>query len=367
MLTRYRPQLDGLRWYAVLGVLVFHLGPLWSGFEPLGIAGVRLFFVLSGYLITSILLVGRRPEVERGRFISRFYQRRFLRIFPVYYAVLALAFVAGIPEVRENLVWFGTYATNFLFVFEGWQGPASHLWSLAVEEQFYLVWPFVILLAPVRHLKAVLIVLGLFGIAWRGFGMAAGWGDAAVMLVTPASLDTLCIGALLALAHHGVITFKEVWLRRSALVGTGTLIFCEVLAILNTGSYFRALVVPVGVALLGVWLVDRAAKGFDGVGGFLLGWRPLVYLGKISYATYLLHLFMPSFLVGTLGLRIGEPHTVGYLLIVSGATILLASLSWHLFEGPINRLKRHIPYPDVQRPTLYTGVEQATGSVSSAR
>src|SRR5258707_12985436 len=120
-------------------------------------------FVLSGYLITGILLRCRR-SIEAGQSdvataLRRFYIRRFLRIFPPYYALLALMFMANFPGVRNTLWWHAGYASNFLFALQGSWTPwvTSHFWSLAVEEQFYVVWPFLILLVPRSRLVAVVI------------------------------------------------------------------------------------------------------------------------------------------------------------------------------------------------------------------
>ena len=160
----YFPQLDALRAVAVLGVMLHHYWP--EAEKALGLStgflGVQLFFVLSGFLITGILLRAR-DRVQLGQSstahgIGQFYVRRVLRIFPLFYAMLAIAWLAGLPEVRDSLPWHLMYASNVYMVrIQDWHGSVSHLWSLAVEEQFYLVWPFVIFFMPRRWLLPVFV------------------------------------------------------------------------------------------------------------------------------------------------------------------------------------------------------------------
>lgn len=133
-------EIDFLRAYAVLAVIATHS----SRVVTVGITGyhgVLLFFVISGFLITGILLDARATNGPTRGILTAFYARRFLRIFPIYYAVLFVAFVLGFQNVRAEIGWLLTYLSNWYFASRGFTGPASHLWSLAVEEQFYLFWP----------------------------------------------------------------------------------------------------------------------------------------------------------------------------------------------------------------------------------
>ena len=141
---RYLPELDTLRALAVTGVIVHHYVPAHE-LGILAIGGVELFFVLSGFLITRLLLAARR-EVERGRqhraaALGRFYARRALRIFPLYYLVVAVLAAVDLPPAREILPWLLTYTLNFHMASRGYVDHFAHFWTLAVEEQFYLVWP----------------------------------------------------------------------------------------------------------------------------------------------------------------------------------------------------------------------------------
>ena len=170
--VQHMAQLDTLRAFAVIGVLATHYMPTsrFAGYYAMG--GVRLFFVLSGFLITSILLKSR-SIMESGKQLPRFtlfrfYVRRFLRIFPLYYFVLAVAAIADVTNVRETLLWNVTYLSNVYFFTRGhWAGPVSHFWSLAVEELFYLVWPWLILFTPRRFLMRLIICLIIIGPLFR--------------------------------------------------------------------------------------------------------------------------------------------------------------------------------------------------------
>ena len=142
---RHMPQLDGLRALAVLFVIYYHWVPVqYHGHLHWGSFGVQLFFVLSGYLITGIL-IKVRDQAEKGLVlgaIKAFYVRRSLRIFPVYYAVVIAITILGVYSARETFWYNVTYTTNiYLFINNTWTQNTAHFWSLAVEEQFYVVWP----------------------------------------------------------------------------------------------------------------------------------------------------------------------------------------------------------------------------------
>src|ERR1041385_4159129 len=157
---KYMPQLDALRALAVLAVMVHHFLPvdryIPTDYITLGFLAVRLFFVLSGFLITGILLNYRR--LERCTALRRFYLRRVLRIFPIYYLTLFIALALQVRSIQQGAFWHLTYLSNYIAGFHPeWMGPASHFWTLAVEEQFYFVWPFIMLFTPRQHLAKVII------------------------------------------------------------------------------------------------------------------------------------------------------------------------------------------------------------------
>src|SRR5262245_19521999 len=161
------PQLDGLRAIAVFAVMLHHFLPLahfpLREFVDLGMLGVRLFFVLSGFLITGILLTCRQAidlKAETPSFALRhFFIRRFLRIFPVYYATLTMVAALNVPYVRDTLLWHLSYLSNVRFAtISSFEGSLGHLWSLAVEEQFYLIWPWLIIFAPRKYVHGLILL-----------------------------------------------------------------------------------------------------------------------------------------------------------------------------------------------------------------
>jgi peptidoglycan/LPS O-acetylase OafA/YrhL len=351
------PQLDALRAFAVLSVLFAHFvarPPGWLARVPWAACGVQLFFVLSGFLITGILLDGR-VEVEAGisrfRMLRQFYMRRFLRIIPLYYAVILIGWVIGLPGFTESLGWNLVYSTNFYIVAKGaWIEAASHLWTLSVEEQFYLVWPWIVLFLPKKWLLPSFVGLAIFALAYRviitrWFGPWFG--------VTPfASFDCFGAGALLALAQRrdkaGDPQLRRILCAIGLLVGVP-------LVVLALSRYFapesfagRLGLMNLGMTLLYTPLISGAAEGFTGLPGFVLTRKPLLYIGKISYGIYIFHVPV-VYLINSHGLKWSKPLPIPQSVVFLLATLVVAAISWHFFESPINRLKRLFPYRCAER------------------
>ena len=202
----YMPQLDALRAFAVFGVFATHFLPKehWANaYVDLGNLGVKLFFVLSGFLIAGTLYQARDQidagRLTTGRAILNFYARRFLRLFPAYYLYILMgAFL--LPGFVEHVWWFIAYAANFLFA---WQPRTyvtymPHFWTLAIEEQFYLFMPFVMILLRRQWLIAAAMAMVLLGPAFRLAGLACRFDVFQVNMMMPAHLDTLGMGVLLS-------------------------------------------------------------------------------------------------------------------------------------------------------------------------
>jgi peptidoglycan/LPS O-acetylase OafA/YrhL len=342
----YRPQLDGLRAVAVYLVVAFHVGlARFSG----GFVGVDVFFVLSGYLVTRILL---RDLVAGGRVRAReFYARRVRRILPaslVALVVTAVAYtvVASPAEVLDVVGGFRAsfvYIANWYFVQQSTDyfapsataSPVLHFWSLAVEEQFYLLWPLV--------LSVVFVATRAAG-RWRWWAlrlvvgaMALGSAVAAVRIGTT-NLDRayygtdtrayqVLAGALIALTPQ-VLRFGPRLRRVARWSASAGLVALIVLAssALDLGPITRG----VWVTLVAMVVVVALENTQGGTAQRLLSTRPFTYLGRISYGTYLWH--WPLVVL----LAFGSPRSpIELLLIVAPAATALAALSFHVLEHPI--------------------------------
>lgn len=321
---------------------------------PWGNMGVKLFFVLSGFLITRILLRSRDAvdaSQVSGWFAARqFYIRRFLRIFPLYYFVIAVCVAINLQPVREILWWLVTYTVNIYAAIQGkWMDYFAHLWSLAVEEQFYLIWPWFMLFAPRKRLALIMLGMVAMGLGWRWYAYRLGYNYLAISHFTFACLDTLGLGSLLAWLHHSIIPKATIQKYLTRLVLPFALLGGAVVFVLADNRMFwtpHIVLFETFTGLIFCWLVSGAWLGFRGPGGALLESRPMVYCGKISYGIYVYQPFAGS-LVKLFCDRIGFPlQQPGWLnlFLVSATSVLMASVSWYLLEQPINSLKRYFSY-----------------------
>jgi peptidoglycan/LPS O-acetylase OafA/YrhL len=347
---QHRKQLDGLRALAVGAVLITHLTWLWP---QGGGCGVALFFVLSGYLITGILLRGK-VLVESGQTVAltlrQFYARRCLRILPIVYLVLGVGWLLGDAEIRRLIWWHLCYLSNFVFAVHGFPQETAHFWSLAVEEQFYLVWPLFILLCPRRAIVGVLAGLILLSAVFRV--VIPDWFSGRFPeVLTPSVIDALCFGAL--------VTVAQTSRRVAALIAW----LGPIAALVAMPELFNLLPSQPNVAALSViyccrglafaWLVGLAARGNVRLLERLLGGSLLVYIGRISYGIYVYHPFVTAFYDNCAATPAGAVlHFLPRYGFITLASVALAAISWHFFEAPINALKRYLPYSVMPKPNI---------------
>jgi len=221
------PQLDGLRAIAVLAVMYTHYlpEPYWFLSTYWGNWGVRIFFVISGFLMTQILLHKREScpinAREQYQIIKKFYIKRFLRLAPVFYLALLLMYIFNVPNTRETFWWHVFYLSNIYFaITNSWHEYVAHFWSLAVEFQFYLVWPLVMLFLSKQAIFTSILVTLPVVFAYRFLCPIWGIPDITIWALPPYSLDALMLGALLALlSHHGKISSNDWWFKICALLG----------------------------------------------------------------------------------------------------------------------------------------------------
>ncbi len=336
-------ELDAVRGLAALAIVVYHFKPAWL---PRGWMAVDLFLVLSGYLITGIVL---RHGGEPG-FLQRFYPRRWLRIAPAYFLLLGVL-VVGSPILPRpvdwsNLPWQAGFVQNVPML---WGGPAAnfhpylgHAWTLAVEEQFYLIWPALVVLVgrgrrATAAMAAVVIVLS---VAARASGLS--WWT------TPARCDALALGGLLA-ALRPVAGRSGRPLRIGLGLTTGSAI-AALIAIGATAGFPGHGPPPwpgltlLAVGLLWFGLVGLVVAG-AGARATALFRRPwLRRAGVVAYGLYLYHypiLLLGDDLARAAGLR-GRPFWRETLMVA--ASLAAASLSWRLVERPLLRLKGRLAY-----------------------
>jgi peptidoglycan/LPS O-acetylase OafA/YrhL len=305
-----------------------------------GYLGVDLFFVLSGYLITRILLVDR----EHGTPLRAFYARRFLRIFPIYYLVLGLhAFVHLTPAVG----WATVYLSNYYFAFTRAPSLLSHTWSLAVEEHFYLLWPLLLRVLKPSFLKpacAILVAASLAAscaIIWSGTPAA----ESLVYSGTQTRVLSLCVGGAVAL-HYPGDPERVSWRLRLCLFGLGGLGVLLGLTLAFARSPWAFVMNVVAFAVVSLALLLTALDAFV-VGGStaraLTSWV-LTRTGRVSYGLYLYHPFAYAYVLGhpTLGVvgrAAGLPLAI-QLASAIAASFAVATLSFKLIEKPLLALGR---------------------------
>jgi peptidoglycan/LPS O-acetylase OafA/YrhL len=343
----YYPGLDSLRTIAILLVIFSHWLPydnIINSFVPNGPMGVVLFFVLSGYLITGILLhekeqhqLGRKSY---GKILKSFYLKRSLRIFPIYYITLGVMLLMGIPDVREFFWWHFGYASNFLFYLKkSWMSEyVSPLWSLSVEEQFYIFWPFLILFSN-RKLVLVWLFICLFtGTALRMLPVNLDVHPYSfAQFLTPYCIDCFAVGGLIAYVRRycpeKLMILKRVFLV-IALAGItylffiipsyGHIHFINVVFNRNIYSSFAAVYIIFVITQPEKknWLAQDLEHGLP------------VYIGKISYSMYLWHNLIPYFE------SVESAHQRFFIRLA--LLIVLSSISYFLLERPLLSLKKYI-------------------------
>lgn len=364
----YYHQLDALRAIAVLLVLASHwldVGNIINRYSPNGTLGVTLFFVLSGFLITGILIDNKRL-LDQGaslrQILKIFYIRRSLRIFPIYYLLLLLMVVFDVENTRSTFWWHALYGSNIYFWLEGaFTTGYAHFWSLAVEEQFYLIWPLVVLLSPTKHLQKLFAAGILLAFVFRL--VATAQSNELARVLVPGCLDAFCIGGLFAYArkahpswYRSYVSIRPYVVAVSFLVMVGLhyMLLQYPAPLFAVGFYYLFISL-----VFGVW-IDRVADTVSwGPLKVLLNNKGLLYLGKISYGLYLFHPFIPN-LYDLRFPAILEPYAFQLTLVLRFALLIaFTTCSWYLFELPINKLKRYFSYSASNKSIPNTVVNSA--------
>jgi peptidoglycan/LPS O-acetylase OafA/YrhL len=371
----YVPELDGLRFFAFFGVFIWHVPPGLAFFKhyglvgSLGIAasyGVDLFFTLSAYLITKLLL---RERAAIGRLdVTRFYLRRALRIWPLYFFCLGLWLCEsrslGVVGFRPSyLLAMAFFVGNFAFSLGGVfdanlrQYAPAYLWTISIEEQFYLLWPLFVRKASARGVAraglALIIVASVarFALSTLGVSPTALWYN------TFTRIDPMAAGILLATVAEEKLRSMGALSRSGLVLGAVAswlfaAYYCDLASPAN--STLRIMMGYPAVALGSAAFLAAALGAGSGIAGRCLFNRWTIYLGKISYGLYVYHYlailltktFMFKFVLAWL-LRAGWPLWLGWPLYVAlslGSTVGLAACSYRCLEAPFLRLKQRFEY-----------------------
>jgi peptidoglycan/LPS O-acetylase OafA/YrhL len=356
---RHIPEFDGIRGMAVTLVIIAHFFPFLGPTTDIGWISVDSFFVLSGYLITNILISSRHQK----KYFRNFYARRVLRVFPVYYFLLIVTLFilplvlrslpAGYDYFLKNRIFYFAYLQNSLFQRDGWP-PAwmlSHLWSLAIEEQFYILWPLFVFFLPNRWLLVVTSLMISISIALR-------FSNPDILYAyfsTPTRIDAILVGCSLAI----LLLEKPRVVEQIALP-----LFILILALVIIAFYrtywqlsyqnhhmkrWGYTVVDIGWAALLV-ICMSAAKKISWVGR-MFRVRILTFLGKYSYGIYLYHMVL-FFLLGEwismawkwVGVRAEGIFNWPVGLTILTITLMISYLSYRFLETPFLRLKKYFAH-----------------------
>jgi peptidoglycan/LPS O-acetylase OafA/YrhL len=380
------PALDGVRGLAVLLVMQVHfwgLPFLLFGQQPTlavdkeliklahtGWISFELFFVLSGFLITGILLDSKNGP----GYFRNFYVRRLLRIFPLYYGFLAFVLLAlphlpwnemgSVTELRQTQGWYWSYSSNIAAGISSLDTHLpivhAHLWSLAVEEQFYMIWPAFVLLLSRRRLFYACLALMVFAPLFRLLlvsDLASGWANInAAQVLMPARIDELALGGLIALVARGYGDLRAYarWaphLMAVSILGLVVLYFTRGASYgidpwIQTVGYVAASGLAASILVM---LITAPAGAFS----LRIFTTPLLQLfGRWAYGLYVFQLLVAftlayQFQVHHLArLSHGSqiPVSFAFSIIATLATLALAGLSWTLFESRVLKLKKYVPY-----------------------
>ncbi|WP_430934752.1 acyltransferase family protein [Saccharicrinis sp. 156] len=360
----YFARLDFLRFLAVSLVIIQHWFKTPINQFELGSIGVIIFFVLSGFLITRILLNSKQKIKNKNLSLQRalyvFYMRRTLRIFPIYYLLIFFLFLFNHPIVKENFWWFFFYASNIkTYIDQEWLRTLGPLWSLAVEEQFYLVWPTLILLINPKNIGKLLSTFVVLGPIFRLLSILiaeATFGNVnyhiSGIVLMPCNIDAFAIGGLLALKLFDSNYANSLQLLKSPLKWLFFIPFIGIYFLKDNLVFevlFTSIISGISLIIIDLLIAPQKMKFWDKLTLF----QPFVYLGKISYGLYLYH--GPFFYIMAIFFAVFNKVIKSNLSIITinpfegnwasflnvMFLIFISSISWYIIEKPINKLKKH--------------------------
>lgn len=339
--------LDGLRAFAVILVILSHWfsSHFIFGKMQLGKIGVDIFFVISGFLITKILFhnkeIPNSSGNQRWKQIKSFIIRRTLRIFPIYYILLIFLYFTNGNEFKDNIIYYVTYTSNYLFFnTQNWHGFVGHLWSLAVEEQFYIFWPFIILFSLKKRILILLIGVIVFGTLYPYFIQ-----ENMSSILTFSCVNAFGLGALLSYSEVYIPKFKNTFYSVVKTLFLPLLIFLLLQLLIFKWPYFPLrLITSLLTVRLILYCIEEDCKSlfFN-----FLNLKLMSFIGSISYGIYLFHNFVPSYwnrILRTYNLQFPfQMEGINYIekIVQFGLLILISYLSWICIEKPILKFKKN--------------------------
>jgi len=358
MSAKFYPRLEGLRGFSIILVMISHYIVITNfpqlKFLNFGFWGVNLFFVLSGFLITGILLRATESGESHSSILKGFYARRVLRIFPVYYLTILLLCLFQVDNSQTLFSYLVTYTLNLGNIWLNVGNSATmHFWSLCVEEQFYLFWPVLLIKTPNKYRLLLMIGIVISSVALRAIYQLSG-GPAPVTFghsFTFSCMDSLGAGGLLAyLQMHRSGIFRKIQQHWALPAISAAIAFFVMARICREESFIfqtfgRLLCSVTGFFLLAAGVSDKVSLW----GRFLANHR-LRYLGKISYGVYIFHwilyfLFDHPFKKWWTGLNFGPLSKLAYnawigeFLFFSLLSVVIAGFSYCIIENPFLQLK----------------------------
>lgn len=342
--------IDGLRAIAILCVMTAHLFLNYFAYafgvvpNSLGEIGVSIFFVISGFLITGILLNDRDGDLPKGLALTRFYLRRALRIFPAYYALVLVGIFMQWKWFASLADWHLSYTTNFFIAHANhWIGSAGHVWSLDVEEQFYLLWPTVLLLVPESRLLSVITGFIAIGIISTATLESFGASELQTYVLPFCHFHELGLGALIAYVYvKNPDAIKRIEPSRptTLLIGAATLIIYYGINYHHfnmLGNFADVCLVDVLTAAAIIRCINSPQSKIVS----LLEFWPIRKIGRLSYGIYLIHNTIPLIFQSTRFSNAAQHSVIGFCIWIA-TTLGVAVLSWNLIEKPFLRLKTKV-------------------------
>lgn len=347
-------QLDGLRFVLFLMVFATHYAPNPVNVGYLGYA-LPVFFVMSGFLITNVLLFSDHPSLLTK--LKVFYLRRILRICPAYYLVVLLLIALGsltypgyylayLVNIKLFSLSLAETPQTFLTWFaQGWREESMHLWSLSVEEQFYILYPLILYLTPNRYRTTMLFTV-LIASALTRFWFLSYYPESFYGTLLPVCAEYFIWGCIFAwLENQNKLTgLSPNWVLNLSTITMLLLIGVEFylgqsgFLQFSVSNYQTPIAMCMGFFIWGLWAINDSH-----IVARLLSWKPFVYFGSMSYTLYLVHLIAIDLFKAT-GIEL--PFSPQINLMIGGFmfSIMMAMAIWHLFEKPMYSLRRYLPY-----------------------